>query len=778
MRAPVAARLCLLLLLVPALTPAGAVDSPTESDLRVVHHQATVELDPGNRRLTVTDRIRLPADAPQSLELRLHAGLEPTLGSGDARLVRAATRRFGAIAVETYRLTLETGVREVVLSYAGELHHPVTELGAEYARSFGVSPGLIGRDGVFLAGASHWLPSFAGLPSLAFELTVTLPEGWRSVSQGQRTGRDETDGRVRETWVEQQPQQEVYLIAAPLHEYRRPGTVADAVVFLRRPDEALAGRYLDLTDRYLAMYRDLIGPYPYAKFALVENFWETGYGMPSFTLLGSRVIRLPFIPYTSYPHEILHNWWGNSVYIDYAAGNWAEGLTSYLADHLLKAQRGRATDYRRTALQKYADYVDDHEDFPLTAFRSRHNAVTQAVGYGKTLMVFHMLRQRLGDDAFKAGLRRLYADNRFRIAGWDEVAAAFAAVSDVPLETFFEQWIARPGAPRLGLGPVEVSETASGYRLSALVEQTQEGPAYRLQVPVAIMLEGRDQALMKTLTMDGPKQTLELDLPARPLRLALDTAFDLFRRLYREEVPPSISQALGAEQVLMVLPESAPAPLQVAYRRLAETWQRGRPGQMEIVVDTSLEALPDDRAVWLLGWENRFRPILIKALTGYDIRPQGDDPTLAGKTLSRAEHSIVVLARHPGNAEQALGWLATDRPAALPGLARKLPHYGKYSYLAFTGDAPDNRLKGQWPAQGSPLAIALAGAQTPPLALATQAPLAELPPPFSAARMLDDVRRLAAPDDALGALAPGAPVTLRVLRDGETRQVELEAAKR
>jgi hypothetical protein len=56
--------------------------------------------------------------------------------------------------------------------------------------------------------------------------------------------------------------------------------------------------------------------------------------MPSFTLLGSRVIRLPFILYSSYPHEILHNWWGNSVYVDYARGNWSEGLTSYLAESI------------------------------------------------------------------------------------------------------------------------------------------------------------------------------------------------------------------------------------------------------------------------------------------------------------------------------------------------------------------------------------------------------------------------------------------------------------
>ena len=45
-------------------------------------------------------------------------------------------------------------------------------------------------------------------------------------------------------------------------------------------------------------------------------------------------------------------------------------------------------------------------------------------------------------------------------------------------------------------------------------------------------------------------------------------------------------------------------------------------------------------------------------------------------------------------------WLGCDNPAAFPGLARKLPHYGSYSYLAFSGDAPTNTLKGQWRVRG------------------------------------------------------------------------------
>ncbi len=156
------------------------------------------------------------------------------------------------------------------------------------------------------------------------------------------------------------------------------------------------------------MYSGLIGPYPYEKFALVENFWETGFGMPSFTLLGPTVIRLPFIINTSYPHEILHNWWGNSVFPDYEQGNWSEGLTAYLADHLMKEQQGSGAEYRMDTLQKYADYVLGSRDFPLTRFRSRHSSSTEAIGYGKSLMFFHMLRLELGDDTFRKGIREFY----------------------------------------------------------------------------------------------------------------------------------------------------------------------------------------------------------------------------------------------------------------------------------------------------------------------------------------------------------------------------------
>ena len=48
----------------------------------------------------------------------------------------------------------------------------------------------------------------------------------------------------------------------------------------------------------------------------------------------------------------------------------------------------------------------------MTEFRSRHSAATEAVGYGKMLMGTHMLRLKIGDDAFTKLVQRFYRDYR------------------------------------------------------------------------------------------------------------------------------------------------------------------------------------------------------------------------------------------------------------------------------------------------------------------------------------------------------------------------------
>jgi len=746
-----------LSLLLPTISSGG----------ELLHHELSVALDPLARTVRARDVLTVPgplfSDDGKTLSFSLHEGLAPSSPTPGV-VLRKTGSRGSAPGVETYAAELPPSLRTFTLRYGGVIDHPLEEVGREYARGQRQTPGRIFEDGVYLSPRSSWYPDFDGT-LFSFSLSVDLPAAWDAVSQGRRT-RHAADGETRRVrWEERVPQDSIFLLAGPYTEYIRRESGPEAMVFLRSPDEALANRYLEATLQYVAMYDGLIGPYPYDKFALVENFWETGYGMPSFTLLGPKVIRFPFILHSSYPHEILHNWWGNGVYIDYDSGNWGEGLTAYLADHLIKEQRNQGADYRLTTLQKYADYVTSGRDLPLADFRSRHGSVSEAVGYGKSLMLFHMLRRKLGDDAFREGLRSFYAEHRATVASFGDLEGAFAQAAGESLDAFFGQWLSRTGAPRLEAEGVAVERDGEGYFLRGTLRQTQAEEPFLIDVPLAVTLSGSDKAVERIVPMSTRSVPFELPFSALPLRADIDPSFDLFRRLDPLEIPPALTMAFGAEEALILLPSSADAPALAGYRELAASLSRTGPGSVKIAVDSEFESLPLGRSIWLLGWENRFLPQMLRALGNEDVAV-GESTLLLGKTrLPQEDHAFVLTARHPASPALALLWIGVDNSDAVPGLARKLPHYHKYSYLAFSGAEPENVAKGRWPVRESPLTFNLAGdtKDFPPRGtLPRRSALATLEPLFSRKNLLDTIAFLASPE--LEGRGPGSPGLDRAAR--------------
>jgi hypothetical protein len=656
----------------------------------------------------------------------LHAGLSPErVGPGPPleRAQRGPTERTAddggddaaRVPVEHFAVKLAPGERRFTVRYGGRVFHPVEDRGEEYARKSSYSPGLVSKDGAVLSGSTHWLP-FLGDDLLSFALEARVPPGWDVVSQGARTRHERDAAGLLVRWESPEPQDEAFLVAGTFVERSRAAGGVLVQTFLRSDDPALADAYLAAGAEYLSTYERLLGPYPYAKFALVENFWETGYGMPSFTLLGPTVIRLPFILHSSYPHEILHSWWGNGVFVDASRGNWAEGLTAYLADHLVQEQRGRGADYRRAALQRYADYVAEHQDFPVREFRARHSSVTQAVGYDKVLMLFHMLRVRMGDERFVAGLRRFYADHRFREASFADLGRAMGGAAGEDLAPFLAQWVDRPGAPAIRLESAEVVARGGAQALELTLAQAQAGEPYAVDVPVHVTLASSPQAVVRPVRLAERRQTFTLPLDGAPARVDVDPEYDVFRRVDPAELPPALSGAFGAARRLVVLPGAAPRELRAAYAALAEQW---RAAGTEIVTDAELAGVPPGRAVWVLGWENRLRGAVADALAPYGAALDADGLRAGTTVLSRRTHSAVVAVRSPADPAQVVAFVGTDRPAALPGLGRKLPHYGRYGLLGFEGDEPANVAKETWPVLASPMAAGFgAGGALPPRAAA------------------------------------------------------------
>jgi len=769
----------------PVFPPEELLDFDNPSGAAILRHEVEAELDPAGNRLRASDRLfvrhqpGIPASQPfpfllwsdlqiESLECPTHVvrferreRLRPRdfwkrppyeqladferasqiLVYLDVARAAAGARGSGAEAPGTWPEVIELDLR-----YSGTIMDSLRAPVSSYARSFETTAGLISEQGAYLAGASFWVPYRPG-EVVTFQVRAAVPAGWRAVSQGTPVAEAAPAGAGRrlDIWDCPHPMEEIYLVAGPweLHERDHGGVAVQTYTYAQTP-ASVYERYLDGTGRYLDLYHDLIGRYPFGKFALVENFWQTGFGMPSFTLLGDRVIRLPFILDTSYGHEILHNWWGNGVFVDTEEGNWCEGLTTYGADYLYKERESAAAarQYRLTALTGYLDYVSGGEDIPLSAFRARHDFATQAVGYSKSMMVLHELRRRVGGEAFWEGLRTFYGRFLWRRASWSDLLGVYAGQDGFRPETFLEQWINRPGAPALVLREASAHREKDGrHRVRAVLAQEIEpattsrpgnGPAsgsagqmsrlaereadgfYDLRVPVRITWQPAAEPPSENeagapdstwiVSLNSATATLDVDLPGRPLSLEVDPDFDLMRRIDRREIPVTLSRILGSDTVLVVLARDLSPELAAAYRELAAEWDEGQQLTVLEEEDLPVEWIPD-HATWYFGWGTAARRLAgslpeVELAGTQEAMGKRSAATIAGTTYD--EGLVVLAGAFPGSSgDAAWALIGVDHPADVAVIGSKVPHYGKYSYLVFQDGK--NIGQGIWTGASSPL---------------------------------------------------------------------------
>ncbi|MCK5139033.1 MAG: M1 family peptidase, partial [Thermodesulfovibrionia bacterium] len=300
-----------------------------------------------------------------------------------------------------------------------------------------------------------------------YNLSVILPEGYEALSEAEEIIKTKKKETVEFNFTFSHPVDKIHLIASNKYKIIKDSFKhVQIYAYFFQEDLNLAQMYLEFTKKYLQLYENLLGKYPYKRFSIVENFLPRGYSMPTFTLLGNTVVRLPFIVETSLGHEILHQWFGNLIYVDYQSGNWAEGLTTYLADHLYHEQQDRGWEFRKQMLVDYKSYVTTHNEFPLNKFVFGADPASKAIGYGKVSLTFHMLKKIVGEKKFFNALKYFIKEYRFKMASWDDLRISFERVHGESLERFFRQWLDVKGMPQLSLKNVKVRHLSGSFELN------------------------------------------------------------------------------------------------------------------------------------------------------------------------------------------------------------------------------------------------------------------------------------------------------------------------
>lgn len=575
----------------------------------------------------------------------------------------------------------------VTVSYRATFNDPVSRHpAASEDPSYGVN-GAITSEGTFLGDSACWYPVPPQIPARR-SLRITAPAGIEGVSYGKRISRGTTGAVTRSVWEEARPVGVLSLCAGPYQVQERRAGGIDLYSYFYSDNAALASRYLDAAARYLNFYSELFGPYPFEKFAVVENFFPTGYGFPSFTLLGGSVIRLPFIIDTSFPHEIAHSWWGNGIEVDMREGNWSEGLVTYLADYLLKERRSQseARDYRRQLLIDYASLVTAASDFPLSAFASRSDPASRAIGYGKGAMVFHMIRTQIGDDAFFGALRDVCRDRTYRSASWGDFVRAFSRRSGREISPFLDQWIARPGGPRLALAELTRRRNADGWTVSGTIVQAP--PLFELGLP--LRLDTAVGPVKEIVTISGERTRFTISSAGAPKRLLLDPDADVFRILSPGEIPATVNSIKGSKKLVGVLTENCRAPVQTFRELLASLSQGGA----TVVNETELDRVGAGGADLLFCGTPRNRLLLPRLPEGMNLAGSGF--SIDGASYPAPDGLLFLVLPLPGPSGRVAALFQPLSEAAAVQYAPKITHYGKYGYLVFAGGS--NRRKGTAPA--------------------------------------------------------------------------------
>ena len=406
------------------------------------HLNLEVTLDPATRKfdakadLTTTERLDLSLD-PLFKVSRL------TVNGVDVPVAREVPALPPAAAGAPQHLRME---------YSGTL--PALPEGQQ-RNSPNPAALFASAEGSYLSAGAGWYPD-PGVP-FTYRVKLSLPAGQSALTPGKQVRLQDSAARFVAEYEFAHPAEGIWVMAGP-YQVRQESLALDdgkrvTVRTWFHPELAdLATDYLQDSIRYIQRFSRQIGDYPFDDFSIVSSPLSHGLGIPSLTYLGRDVLRLPFIRATSLGHEVLHNWWGNGVYPEWSAGNWSEGLTTFMADYAFREDESvqAAREMRLNWLRDLTGIAPGNET-SLVDFKSRHHGISSVIGYGKAAMVFLMLRDEIGEPAFERGIRLFWQRHQFKTANWKDLEKVFADAAGRDLSAFFAQWTGRASSPELVL---------------------------------------------------------------------------------------------------------------------------------------------------------------------------------------------------------------------------------------------------------------------------------------------------------------------------------------
>ena len=365
--------------------------------------------------------------------------------------------------------------------------------------------------------ARQWLPMIDHPYDKATgEFVVTAPAQYQIVANGLLVEELDMPNGLRRTHWKQSVPISSWLYALGMarfavHHYDVVRGIPQQVwVFPQDRDKAYS--VFEATGRRaFEFFSDLVGPYAYEKLGHVQ---AAGLGggteHASAIFYGEKGVASGRAPVV---HEVAHQWFGNAVTEKDWDDVWlSEGFATYFT-HLYTEQfegrdamvRGLKNDIGTIAQAqlKLPDQPIIHRNI------SDMSGVLNRLVYQKASWVLHMLRGVVGTEKFRAGIRDYYQRYRNLNASTDDFRQVMEQAGQTELGWFFDQWLKRPGMPKLkGTWRYDVS----AKQVQIEIAQVQTGQPYRIPLDVGIADAGGQPRIQRLeLTQASGRFTVPAD---------------------------------------------------------------------------------------------------------------------------------------------------------------------------------------------------------------------------------------------------------------------------
>ncbi|HRP01025.1 MAG TPA: ChaN family lipoprotein [Candidatus Kapabacteria bacterium] len=578
------------------------------------------------------------------------------------------------------RIYGENGIKEtneLTIFYEGKVYNKPNEttLIQRHSNSIGIISDKE-DEGIYLPGSSFYPKTDKDIAD--FNCKITLPSEFTLITSFEK-GTYAVGNKVTYELISDFPIDDLTLVGGKLKAINQQKDNFDIRIYTYQ-DLTNPELFFNAINDYHKLYTNLFGNYPFEYFSVVENFFATGFGMPAYTLLSGRLLKMPNVVLSpgSIAHEFVHNWWGNSVFTDYDKGNWCEALTTFSTNYYYNALTNNEQgliNWRKKALVEL-DALPDNKNYPVKEFKYQSDIFDASIGYQKGAFIFIETMKLLGKDAFFDALKVFASKYKGKRAYWYNLANEFNSKAKetnnpYPIRSIFNQWLSNKELPEYKI----ISSEIKNNKVNLIIEVKNV-----IQSKLPIVFIAGDLKNVEYIDIKDSLNKISLNLPENCNEIQIDPNYECLRSVYKWEKPYNFNRTLSNNPIV-IIPNKTDADYNVAEKFIAKLKESGYDFKIFEANQVNNEVIKNNSLILLGNFENNYIIKQLQQQIANYVNLDNDKLTIKNKNYPLNTVSSLINIDHPTNDDKLCSVFYYKGLPDEKMLTRYF-HYMSYSYLS------------------------------------------------------------------------------------------------